>query len=122
MNIGKVVYYILDKSLIDFRPKLYFYGSIGSNFQWPVKEGDIPLAYSAMHKHKSQAHIWKGTRMLYRMLLKIYGSKLKGWKFAEGYRRVYYGKEGQKNKNLKLSGRILLLLCVKYWPEKVTRH
>ena len=122
MNIGKVIYYILDKNLIDFRPKLYFYGSIGSNFQWPVKEEDIPLAYSTMYMHKSQAHIWKGTKMLYRILLRVYGSRVKGWKFAEGYRRVYYGKESQKNKKLKLSGRIFLLLNVKIWPEKVTRH
>jgi len=125
MNTGKIVYYLLDKGQIDFgtiKPKLYFYGSIASNFFWPFKKEDKHLAYKAMYIHKSQAHIWKATKSLYEILMRVYGSRIKGWKYAEGYRRVYYGNEKYKNKKLKFSGRLFLLLNVKLWPEKITRH
>ncbi len=125
MNIGKIVYYILDKKLIDLglkKPKLYFYGSIGANFFWPLNKDGIDLGYKTMHLHKSQMHIWKITRRLYTLLIRQYGKQIKGWKYAEGYRRVFYAEERHKTKKLKFSGRLFLTLNVKVWPQKVTRH
>jgi len=125
MNIGKIVYYILDKNLVNFgskKPKLYFYASIGANFIWPFKKEEIPLAYKTIHLHKSQIHIWRKTNLLYKILIRHYGKKLKGWKYAEGYRRVYYGDERNKTEKLKFFGRLFLILNVKVWPEKITRH
>jgi len=123
MNVGKVVYYILDKGFIeDYHPKLYFYGSIGVNFCWPFKKKEISLAVNTMHIHKSQMHIWEGIGRLYKLITRIYGRHVKGWKFAEGFRRAYYGKNTYKNRRLNLLERIFLSLCVAVWPEKVTRH
>ncbi|MHA1292354.1 MAG: PIG-L deacetylase family protein [Promethearchaeota archaeon] len=125
INTGKILYYILDKNLIDFgkkRPKLYFYASINPNFFWPINKEEIPLAYNNMFVHKSQAHIWKFAKSLYRLIISVYGCRIKGWRYAEGYRRIFYGAEKSKNKKLKFSGRLFLLLNVKIWPEKVTHH
>jgi LmbE family N-acetylglucosaminyl deacetylase len=122
MNIGKILYYILDKGFIEGKPKLYFYNSINPNFFWPIKKVDISSAYQTMHLHKSQMHIWKVTRRLYTLMIRAYGSGIEGWKYAEGYRRVYYGEERHKNKKLKFLGRLFLTLNVKSWPEKITRH
>ncbi|TFF95265.1 MAG: PIG-L family deacetylase, partial [Promethearchaeota archaeon] len=111
MNVGKVVYYILDKALIeDYHPILYFYGSIGANFCWPFKKEEISLAVKTMHIHKSQMHIWKGIGRLYKLIIRNYGRHVKGWKFAEGFRRAYYGKKTYKNKRLNLLEKIFLFL------------
>jgi len=125
MNVGKIVYYILHKKLIDTglkRPKLFFYGSIGANFYWPFTKTGIDLARKTMLLHKSQMHIWRFTRILYMLLIRRYGKGIKGWKYAEGYRKVYYGEDRYKTQKLKFFGRLFLILNVKVWPEKVTRH
>ena len=122
MNIGKILYYILDKGLVEINPKLYFYNPINPNFYWPVKKEEIPLAQKTMHIHRSQMHIWNTIGRLYTFMLRVYGSGIKGWNYAEGYRRVYYGQERHKTTKLKFFGRLILTLLVKAWPEKITRH
>lgn len=124
MICGKIIYYILDKQFIDFKkqPKLYFYSSINANFRWPFNNEDLPLAYQLILSHKSQYYMFKSIKPVYRFLSKRYGRHLKGWKYAEGYRRVYYGKKKPQNQKLKLYQRVFLLLNVKIWPEKITRH
>jgi len=124
MNIGKIIYYILDKEEINFRAKntkLYFFNSIDPNFYWPFKKEAIPLAYKNMYVHKSQMHIWNSVGRFYKLMVRWYGSRIKGWKYAEGYKRIFYGNEKGKNPELKFSGRLFLTLLVKSWPEIVTR-
>ena len=122
MICGKLVYYILDKQLLDKNPKVYFYSSINPNFRWPFNKEDLPLAYRLIHAHESQYYMFKFIKPAYRFLFKLNGRRVKGWRYAEGYRRVYYGKHKIRNPKLKLHQRIFLLLNVKLWPEKITRH
>ncbi len=122
MICGKILYYILDKQLIDKKPKLYFYSSINANFRWPFQNKDLPLAYKLVLTHNSQDYMFKFIKPTYRFLSKRYGRNIKGWKYAEGYRKAYYGNNKAKNPKLKLYQRIFIILNVKYWPEKITRH
>jgi len=124
MNIGKIVYYILDKEEINFRnknTKLYFYNPINPNFYWPFSKKDISKAKANMEVHKSQMHIWNSIGRLYKFIMRQYGKGIKGSKYAEGYRRVYYSDEKHNNAPLKFSGRLFLTLLVKSWPETITR-
>lgn len=122
MICGKLIYYILDRQLLNINPKLYFYSSINANFRWPFNKKDLTLAYDLLNAHKSQYHMFRFMKPVYRFLFKSYGRRVRGWKYAEGYRRTYYGKNRKKNSKLKLIHRIILLLNVKIWPEKITRH
>lgn len=123
MRAGMNVYHALDKGHVKYgKPKLYFYSMIGGDFFWPFTKKEIPFANKLMYMHASQVHIWKNVGKLYKILAKAYGRNVDGWKYAEGYRRAYYGDKKHKNTKLKLSGRMFLLLNYKFWPEKVTRH
>ncbi|MHA1282066.1 MAG: PIG-L deacetylase family protein [Promethearchaeota archaeon] len=122
MNTGKLVYYILDKNLANLakKPKLYFYGSINVNFFWPFRKEDINFTEKLLFIHKSQFYMMRYAINLYKFLGRIYGRHIKGWKYAEGYRRVFYGSDYKKNKKMNLLQRIFLIINVKIWPEKVT--
>ena len=88
-----------------------------------IKEEDIPKAQATMRIHKSQMHIWKSIGRLYKFIMRQHGKLIKGVKYAEGYRRVYYDDEIKKNPPLKrLNHRLLMGLSVRWWPEKITRH
>lgn len=123
MNTGKCVFYLLHKGMIKFSPpKLYFYTPINANFYWPFRKEEISFALKLMHTHRSQFHLWNSVMPLYKLMGRIFGRHVKGYKYAEGYRQVFYGKEIDKNKNMSLLQRILFIMNVRLWPEKVTNH
>lgn len=123
MNIGKTVYYILDKNLVNFTPKLYFYSAINPNFFWPFDKNEISKAKATMRIHKSQMHIWNSIGRFYMFIMRQHGKRIEYSKYAEGYRRVYYGEDSAKNpKEMQFRHRLFLTFCVKVWPETVTRH
>ncbi|MHA1148585.1 MAG: PIG-L deacetylase family protein [Promethearchaeota archaeon] len=123
INIGKAVFYVLNKELVDFTPKLYFYSSINPNFFWPIKSEDIPKAQANMRVHASQMHIWNSIGRLYKFIMLQQGKGVDGTKYAEGYRRVFFHYNRPKRREkMRFRHRLLLRLCVKAWPEKVTRH
>ncbi|MFX0041148.1 MAG: PIG-L deacetylase family protein [Promethearchaeota archaeon] len=96
INTGKAVFYVLYNKLIDNIPNLYFYTSLSPNFFFGFKKKDLALTYNLIRCHKTQTWLLKWTMLPYRFTSRFAGRKLKGWKYAEPFRKVYF-----KNKNLK---------------------
>ena len=116
VNIGKILYYIFQKKLIGFKiPKLLFYSTLKSNFWWPFTKKEIPFALRLLSIHKSQYFMNKNTAPIYKLTSRIYGRHLKGWKYAEGYRRYYFGDNRFKNEKLDLFKRMLSAFIFKTW-------
>lgn len=116
MNIGKILFYIFYNKLLSFHTsKLYFYSTIKSNFWWPFAKKDVPFALKLLKEHKSQYYMNKNTAPIYKIMSRIYGRHLKGWKYAEGYRRQYFGKYAYKNEKLGLLKRSFSSFIFKTW-------
>jgi LmbE family N-acetylglucosaminyl deacetylase len=119
MNTGKIIYYIYDKIRTNKTPKLFFFTTLNANFYWPFRKRDILFAYKLIFTHKSQFWMMRLTPPLYKLTARSYGGHLKGWKYAEGYRRVYFREEKNKNEKLNILKRVFLILNVKVWSEKI---
>jgi LmbE family N-acetylglucosaminyl deacetylase len=100
INIGRALFYIIYKKLIDFTPILYFYTSLNPNFFFGFRKREIKsLTYRLIACHKTQQWLLRYTMIPYRVFSRFAGRKLHGWKYAETYRRVYFNKKNlQKNK------------------------
>jgi len=90
INTGKAVFYIIFYKILDFVPKLYFYSSLQSNFYFGFKKKDIQLTRNLIACHKTQAWLMNPLMMSYKPIMRLYGRKLRKWKYAEGYRRVFF--------------------------------
>ncbi len=122
MRTGKILYYIYDKILTSKKPKLYYYTPLNPNFRWPFDKKGIEFAFQLINTHKSQSWMMKYALPLYRLVTKLYARQLEGWKYAEGYRRVFYREEKSRNQQIKGIKRLILILNVAVWPEKITVH
>ncbi len=122
MRTGKILYYIYDKVLINKSPKLFFYTPLNPNFRWPFEKKGINFAFQLINTHKSQYWMMKYIQPLYRLVSKLYARPLEGWKYAEGYRRVYFREQKIKNQKIKGIKRLFLILNIAVWPEKITVH
>lgn len=99
VNTGRVIFHIIYKKLIDFTPKLYFYTSLSPNYFFGFKKEDLALTYKLITCHKTQRWLLNWTMLPYRFTSRFAGRKLRGWKYAEPYRRIYFNK-----RNLKKNG------------------
>ncbi|MFW9937977.1 MAG: PIG-L deacetylase family protein [Candidatus Thorarchaeota archaeon] len=98
-NVGKAIFYILYHKLITFTPKLYFYGSLNPNFYFGFIKKDFELINELLSCHKTQYWLINRMKLIYRFSTRRAGLKLKGWKYAERYRKVYLTeKKVKKNK------------------------
>jgi LmbE family N-acetylglucosaminyl deacetylase len=100
INVGKAIFYIIDKKLIDYLPILYFYTSLNPNFFFGFKKKEIKaLTHKLITCHKTQRWLLRYTMIPYRSFSRFAGRKLPGWKYAEPYRRVFFNKVNlHKNK------------------------
>ena len=46
---------------------------------------------------------------------------IEGWKYAEGYRRVYFRKNYEKNKVMSFRMKIVLLVCRRLYPTDLSK-
>ncbi len=122
MNIGKIVYYIYDKIIITLKPKLYYYAPLDPTFKWPFKKQGVDFTYKLIYTHKSQIWAMQYTRPIYKIVTRIHAIHLKGWKFAEAYRRTYYREEKHKNRRLNRYKSLLNLISVIIWPKTITDY
>jgi len=120
--IGKILYYIYDKKIIDENPKLYYFAPLNPNFYWPFAKTDISFAFKMIDIHKSQNWMMKYLKPLYIIIGKFYGRNIKGWKYAEGYRRVFYREEKHKNKKLTFLMNCLNFLALKLFPKDLSKY
>ena len=100
INVGRAIFYVIHKKLINFTPILYFYTSLWPNFFFGFKKKDIKtLTLKLIACHKTQQWLLRYTMLPYRPFSRFAGRKLHGWKYAEPYRRVYFKKQNAyKNK------------------------
>ena len=98
VNTGKAIYYCIHKKLIDFPLKLYFYSTISPNFYFGFKKEDFLLIDQLLACHKTQFWLINNLKITYKPKTRLAGRKLRGWKYAEKYRRVYFHRENA-NKN-----------------------
>lgn len=98
-NVGKTIFYIIYHKLINFTPKLYFYGSLNPNFYFGFFKKDFELINQLLGCHKTQYWLINRMKLIYKFSTRRAGLKLPGWKYAERYRKVYLTeKEIKKNK------------------------
>ena len=99
INTGKAIFYCIHKKLIDFIPIIYFYSTLSPNYFFGFKKEDFSLIDRLLACHKTQFWLINYIKWTYRPKTRIAGIKLRGWKYAEKYRRVYlYKKNKKKNK------------------------
>jgi hypothetical protein len=119
-NTGKIIYYIYDKELIRGKiPRIFYYTTLNSTFRWSFTKDDLAFAFKLLYLHKSQYWMFKYIKPLYKLLGRLYGRKINGWKYAEGYREVSFKDKNKDkkvdNKNLSFISRIILILSIKLW-------
>lgn len=104
INTGKAIFYIIYNKLIDYEktPILYYYSSLSSNYYFGFRKKEIALTKKLISKHKTQAWLMNTLMMSYIPLTRLAGMKLKRWKYAEAYRRIYI-KNPRKHKPSLLS-------------------
>jgi len=100
VNTGKAVFHVIYKKLIDFTPNLYFFTSLSPNFYFGFKKQDLNLTYQLISCHKTQRWLLNYTIIPYKPFSRWHARKLRGWKYAEPYRRIYFKKKNlKKNKS-----------------------
>ncbi len=93
------MFYVISNKLIDYTPNLYFYTSLSPNFFFGFRKKDLALTYNLIKCHKTQSWLLNWTMLPYRFTSRFAGRKLRGWKYAEPFRRVYFNKKNlKKNK------------------------
>lgn len=110
INPSKAIYYIIHNKLINFIPKLYFYGSLNPNFFFGFKKEDIGLIKNLLSCHKTQ--FWLINRMIrnYKLSTLWNGLRLRGWNYAEKYRRIFF-----KKSNLKKNKPSFIIKMLSHW-------
>nr|MDO8111625.1 PIG-L family deacetylase [Candidatus Sigynarchaeota archaeon] len=87
---GRALFYIIHHELIDFTPKLLYYTSLNPNFFFGFKKSDFSLTTRLIQCHKTQFWLLNTMMLVYKPIARIMGKKLPGWKYAEGYRQVFF--------------------------------
>jgi hypothetical protein len=90
LNTGRAVFYVINKGLLDYRPRLYFYDSLCPNTFLPVSKEDLGVAYRVIDCHKTQWWIMSWMRHLVRPTRLLGGLHAGGWKYAEPYRHIFF--------------------------------
>jgi LmbE family N-acetylglucosaminyl deacetylase len=110
VNTGKAIFYTISQKLINFTPILYFYGTSHPNFFFGFKKEDISLIKQLLRCHKTQYWLINRLKLNYKFSTKRAGLRLKGWYYAEKYRRVYFVKN-----NLKKNKASIFLKILTHW-------
>ena len=97
VNTGKAIYHCIHKRLIDFTPILYFYSTLSPNFFFGFQKSDFYLIDQLLACHKTQYWLINYLKWTYKPKSRLAGIKLRGWKYSEKYRRVYFH-DDNKNK------------------------
>jgi LmbE family N-acetylglucosaminyl deacetylase len=99
LNTGRAVFYVIHHKMIDFTPSLYFYNTIAPNVFFPFPAEGFRMTDELIECHKTQVWLLKNMKHLVRPLALLSGFKVKGTRYAEAYRRVYFGDDSRlKNK------------------------
>ena len=93
LNTGRAVFYVINKGLIDYIPSLYFYDSLSPNTFFPVQSEDLDVADQVIDCHKTQWWIMSWMRHLVRPVRLLGGFRVRGWKYAEPYRHIFFDEE-----------------------------
>jgi LmbE family N-acetylglucosaminyl deacetylase len=96
VNTGKAIYYCIYNKIIDFTPILYFYSTLSPNFFFGFKKEEFSLIDQLLACHKTQFWLINYVKWTYKPKTRIAGINLRGWKYAEKYRRVYFLKKNEK--------------------------
>jgi len=97
VNTGRILYYIIDKNLIEKIPKLFYYTAILPNFKFPFNEQGIKFKEKVIACHVSQKALVDSLRVPMKLWFRVSARKYKKWEYAEPYRRVYFGKDSHLN-------------------------
>jgi LmbE family N-acetylglucosaminyl deacetylase len=102
INCGRAVYYAIHHKLINFVPKVYYYQTIASNWYFPFERSAFKLNAQLLSKHRTQQWLVRSMKIMYIPLISYAGLKLRGsvhhFRYAEAYRRAYFG-QGSKKRN-----------------------
>lgn len=94
VNSGRVIYYILYNQRIEkYKPKLFFYSSLLPNFLFPFTKEDYYITERLLACHKTQFWLLNQMKIINKIKTRWYGMQVRGWKFAEFFRKVDYNKD-----------------------------
>ena len=98
VNTGRAIYYCIHNKLINYVPTLYFYSTLSPNFFFGFKKEGFNLIDQLLACHKTQFWLINYVKWTYKPKTRLAGRKLRGWKYAEKYRRVYFNEKNlEKN-------------------------
>ncbi|RDE16874.1 MAG: hypothetical protein C4K47_00650 [Candidatus Thorarchaeota archaeon] len=99
VNTGRAVFYVIHHGLIDFSPALYFYNTLAPNVFFPFPAEGFRITERLIECHRTQLWLLKRMKHLVRPFAILSGFKVRGTRYAEAYRRVYFGDDSrEKNK------------------------
>ena len=110
INTGRAIYHIIFHKLIDFTPKLYFYGSLNPNLLFGFNKEGLKLINRLLECHKTQFWFINKAKLGYKISTLRRGFLLPGWKYAEKYRRVFL-----KPSNLRKNKPTFIVKVLTHW-------
>ena len=110
INTGRAIYHIMFHKLIDFTPKLYFYGSLNPNLLFGFNKEGLKLINKLLECHKTQFWFINKAKLGYKISTLRRGFLLPGWKYAEKYRRVFL-----KPSNLRKNNPAFIVKVLTHW-------
>ena len=104
---GRILYYIIDKKLIEKIPKLFYYTSILSNYKFPFKAKDYEFKERVIECHHSQKKLFDELGGFLKLWQLGNARWLRGWRYAENFRKVYFGEDAKLNRKPTLAAKLV---------------
>ncbi len=96
VNTGRAVFYVVNKKLLDYQPRLYFYSTLSPNVFFPFRREDLELTDRLIACHKTQIWLLHWMKHIIRPTALFAGLQARGWRYAEPYREVYFGDDSRE--------------------------
>lgn len=106
VNTGRALFYTLHHQLVDFSPRLYFYTSLNPNSFLKIPKEQVGLTDQLIACHKTQWWLMKWMRYTVKPIEMLSGLIARGWRYAEPYRRVFYGMHSREKNRAGLLVRV----------------
>ena len=80
-------------------PKLFFYSTLSPNRYFGFDKENLSLVDDLLQCHETQFWLLNKAKILYNITIRLAGLYVRGYKYAEKYRRVYFSHDApHKNK------------------------
>jgi LmbE family N-acetylglucosaminyl deacetylase len=110
VNTGKAVFYSIQHFIRFKKPILFFYGTLFPNFFFGVSKENFTRIDNLLKCHKTQFWLINYLKLKYKPNLRFWGLKLKGWTYAEKFRKIQFDNQTQIKNHPSL-----VVKCLSHW-------